>query len=150
MTLSQSLMSHWMEVQGQTVLNPRVAIQWFSIAQHKVLLLLLLSLVPLPSAVLSAQVPAEPRLTSGGPGALCVTSSSIPTPGVPPQLLLPTTTAKESQTSPGVFPLHCLLMQLTCLDIPLHRHPFFPSSLHFRLYILSFDPLHQKIGFFEA
>lgn len=54
-------------------------------------------------------------------------------------------------TSPGIFPFYSLLMQFICLDISLHRHLFSPSSLHFRLYILGFDPLHQKIrSFFEA
>lgn len=55
---------------------------------------------------------------------------------------------RSLQTSPDIFPLYCLLMQFLCLDITLHRHPFFSSSSHFRLYILGFDPLHQKIGFF--
>lgn len=38
-----------------------------------------------------------------------------------------------------VFPPNAVHM---FIDISLHRHPFFPNSLHFRLYILGFDLLH--------
>lgn len=146
-------MNHWMEVQGQTVhieglqssgsVSPKT--RCFSCS---------CSLSCHFQQFILPQLLVSPR----SHGGLCVTSSSISrpdlglsTPSLPPQLLLPTTASQGvSRFYQAFFPLYSLLMQFICLDISLHRHLFFLHSLHFRLYILGFDPLHQKIGYFEA
>jgi len=136
------------------------------VARNKVLLLLLLSLMSSPPAIQLVQAlgglisPRSPLIRP----KVCVPATEPWTKAAssPHQALgsqhtrcqrhghVTATTARASHhgklrclwSLSGFLPSYALLMQFICLDISLHRHPFFPNALHFRLYSLGFDLLH--------